>query len=254
VILRGKDSEDTAKPFVEHLSDLRQTLIRCAVALLLGILIAIPLAPWILEVLRIPVARAGRDPGEFLRILKVAGGLSLVIRVVFWSGMLISAPGVVWAIAEFVFPGLTAREKMAVRRGAAFAVCLFVAGVLLCYFMTVPVAIRMMLAINTWIGETTEFVDLTDYVGFVLKLLLAFGLAFQLPVVLLALGSVGILTSDQLRDKRRHTIVGILVAAMLLTPPDPVTQLMMAVPLVLLYEVCIWGIRAMELRRGRETE
>jgi sec-independent protein translocase protein TatC len=118
----------------------------------------------------------------------------------------------------------------------------------LCYFITLKVALQMMFRINAWMGLSTEFVELGNYVAFVLKLLIAFGLAFEMPVVLLALGGAGLVTSKQLREKRRHVIVGLLVLAMILTPPDPVTQMMMAVPLVCLYELCIWLIFAKEKR------
>jgi sec-independent protein translocase protein TatC len=165
--------------------------------------------------------------------------------------VLLAAPVIVWIIAWFVFPGLTARERMALRRGGLVAVGLFVVGVAMGYAMTLPVALRMMLGINSWLGEPqTPFVDLADFVAFELKLLLGFGLAFQLPVVLLALGSVGIISSKQLREKRRHVIVCVFVLAMLLTPPDPITQVMMALPLALLYEACVWLLRAMERRRS----
>jgi sec-independent protein translocase protein TatC len=92
-------------------------------------------------------------------------------------------------------------------------------------------------------------VELSNYVAFVLKLLISFGLAFQLPVILVALGSAGIVSATQLREKRRHVIVGLMVAAMLLTPPDPLTLLLMAIPLILLYEICIWIVLVKERRR-----
>jgi sec-independent protein translocase protein TatC len=105
-----------------------------------------------------------------------------------------------------------------------------------------PVALRMMFRINDWMRVSCEFVELGNYVSFVLRLLIAFGLAFELPVVVVVLGSIGIVSSDQLRARRRHVIVGLLIVAMLLTPPDPLTQIMMAGPLVLLYELCIWVV------------
>jgi sec-independent protein translocase protein TatC len=120
------------------------------------------------------------------------------------------------------------------------------------YFVTLPVALELMLRINRWLGVRCEFVELGDYVSFVLKLLICFGLAFELPVIVLALGTVGVVNSGQLRRYRRHVIVGLLVAAMLLTPPDPVTQLLMAAPMALLYEACIWLVRLIERRRGEQ--
>ena len=121
------------------------------------------------------------------------------------------------------------------------------------YFLTLPLALRVMFRINNWLGASCEFVELSDYVGFVMKLLIAFGLAFELPVIIIVLGSLGIISSDQLRSKRRYVIVLLMVAAMLLTPPDPLTMLMMAAPLALLYELCIWVIRLKERRLGGDN-
>ncbi len=242
-------ADDRPKPFLEHFVDLRRTLVHSALAVGLGILIAIPAAPWILRALKAPVAAAGRDPDDFLRILRIGGSLTLALQISFWSGLLLSAPFVVLFVARFIFPGLTRREKMAIRRAAVFAVLLFALGAGMCYTVTLPVALQMMFAIGAWLGDPLQFVELSDYVGFVLKLMLAFGLAFELPVALVALGSVGLVNSRTLREKRRHVVVGLLVAGMLLTPPDPFTQLLMAVPLWILYEICIVIIAGMERRQ-----
>lgn len=243
------DYDPTAtKSFLEHLQDLRKTIVWCAISLGVGMVVAIPLAPYILDLMSNPLAKAGKDPATFLKVFQVAGGLAITLKVVFWAGLLIATPGIVIAIADFVFPGLTAKEKSVVRRSGVIAGFLFAAGVSMGYFVTLPVALGVMLRINAWIGVESEFVELVDYVGFVLKLLIAFGLAFELPVVVLALGYMGIISSKQLREKRPVVIVSLLVLAMLLTPPDPMTQLLMAIPMTILYEICIWLVRAKELK------
>ena len=194
----------------------------------------------------------GEGSHQFIKVTTVAGGFFAGCRVVLWTGLIISAPAIIWVICRFVFPGLTVREKQAVLRGSGFAAILFAGGVALGYFTTMPIALEMMFAVNRLLGVTCEWVELPDYIGFVLKLLLAFGLAFELPVIVLALGSVGIVTSEQLRDKHRHVIVGLMVMAMLLTPQDPLTMLLMALPLIALYELCIWWIYFGE--RGRRGQ
>lgn len=238
------------KPFLEHLEDLRRTILWCAASLAVGVIIAIPLAPLILKVLKTRLGKTGVDPESFLKVMQVAGGFSISMRIIFWSGLLISIPFMVFAVGRFVFPGLTRRERRGVLHASGFAALLFAAGVLMGYFWTLPVALRMMFRINNWLGVRCEFVELSNYVGFVLRLLIAFGLAFELPVIILALGGIGIVSSDQLRSKRPHVIVILMVIAMFLTPPDPITLLLMAVPMALLYELCIWLILLWEKRSG----
>jgi sec-independent protein translocase protein TatC len=234
----------STKPFVEHLDDLRQVVLRSGLFLLLGLLIAIPLAPTIFALVRGPFDRAGLD--VVLRVTQVGGGLSILLRIVLWAGLILSLPFVVMAVGGFVIPGLSLREKTLVYRGGAASIGLFAMGILMAYQWTVPVALRMMARIEGWLGTPADFWETAGYVSFVLKLLLAFGLAFQLPLLVYMLGSMGIITSRQMRDKRRHVAVGLLVVGMIMTPPDPLTMILMAAPLIALYEICIWLVRARE--------
>ena len=245
--------KDQTKSFLEHLEDLRGTIVKCALALVSGMAIAIPLAPLVLTLIKRPLYNVDLDidVDSFLKVMEMTGGLSIAMKIVFWGGLLFSVPFLVYFIWEFVFPGLTRRERRTVRGAATFAALLFALGVCMCYYMTLPVAIKLMFKINAWMGVSCNFVRLTDYVAFVLKLLVAFGLAFELPVVLMALGHLGLVTATQLREKRRHVLVGLLILAMILTPPDPLTQLMMAIPMAILYEICIWLIWVKEKRDAK---
>lgn len=251
----GDFDDQHSKPFVHHLDDLRRTVLWVAGFVATGMAIAIPLAPVILRWLKVPYYRAGLEDVIALRVMQVGGGLAIAMRVVVWSGLLMSLPFIVLAIGSFIFPGLTRHEKRAIMRGGGFSIGLFGAGVWMGFRWTVPVALQMMSRIESWMGTPAEFWETPGYVAFVLRLLIAFGLTFQLPVVILILGNLGILSSRQLRDKRRHVIVALMVLAMLLTPSDPFTMMLMAAPLVVLYEICIWLVWSRERRsRGRDRE
>jgi sec-independent protein translocase protein TatC len=133
------------------------------------------------------------------------------------------------------------------------AVLLFLTGVAL-GFSIIPTALKAMFRVSEWMNAAPDFVRLPDYVSFVLKLLIAFGLMFELPIVVLALGAMGLVSSPQLREYRRYVIVGLFISAMLLTPPDPFTQVLMAAPMTLLYEACIWILWLHEKRSSAPTE
>ena len=243
--------QDKSKPLLEHLDDLRAALLWCSAALVLGMIVAIPFAPAIFRMLRVPLANVTDHPAQFLRSLEITGGFSIAMQMVFWSGLLLSAPFLAFFIARFVFPGLTRRERKAVVGGMAFAVALFALGVVLGYFITLPVALQVMFRLHDWLGIRAEWTA-NSYVSFSMQLLIAFGFAFEMPVVMLILGYLGILSSDLLRSKRRHAIVIIFIAAMILTPgPDVFSQLIMGIPMILLYELCIWMIWFFEKKKQR---
>jgi sec-independent protein translocase protein TatC len=234
--------EGGSKSFLGHLEDLRTTLVWVVGLLFAGILVAIPLAPVVSSILMDPVVSSSLGERISLELFGPDEAFSLALKLICWSGVLFSTPFVLLAIAWFVFPGLTRREKRAVVIGSGFSVVLFVLGVWLGYSLTLQVALGFSLRVVDWMGFSSDLWRAPQYIGFVLKLLLAFGLAFQLPVVLLAAGYAGLVGSRVLREKRRHVIVGLLILAMLLTPSDPVTMLLMGVPLIFLYELCIWVI------------
>lgn len=240
-----------AKPFMEHLEDLRRMLIRCAIALTVGTSIALPFAPQLFAFLKAPLDRAVARPDLFLQSIEITGAFTVAMRIGLWGGLLISMPFLVFFIGQFIFPGLTDREQKAIRRAGGFSVLLFIVGVTLGYRATLPVALTMMFSMHDWLG-IQPVPQVTSYVGFTVHLLIAFGLAFQMPVILVILGKLGFLTSTQLRERRRYVWVILLVMAMILTPPDVFTQLIMAVPLIVLYEVCIWIVRLTE-QKSRDT-
>ena len=243
---------EDAKPFLDHLEEFRQAVIKSAIALAVGVAIAFPFAPQILGLLKAPLADIVEDPDAFLMSVEVTGAFTVALRVALWAGLLVAVPFLVYFIGGFIAPGLKPREKQMIVKSAGFAIALFFMGVSLGYFVTLPVALKMMFGLHEWLG-IRAMPTMTSYVAFSIQLLIGFGLAFQMPVIVLILGKLGILSSLQLRQSRRYVIVLLLVVAMILTPPDIFTQLIMAVPLIILFELCIWILRASEKKGASET-
>ncbi len=233
---------DSPRGLLEHLADLRRCLIGCLGSWLSATLIIAPFAPYLLELLLAPLVLAGRDPEALVRGQRLGIGFSVLFRLMLWGGIVLSLPLLMYFVAQFIFPGLLPRERRAVRLALAASGTLFLAGVFLAYKTTLALAIEALFAVSDWMGIEIWPLLLDDYIGMVIKTLLAFGLAFQLPLVLLALGWCGIVSATQLRAARRHAIVAIFIMAMLLTPPEPISQIAMALPMWLLYELCIFLI------------
>lgn len=189
----------------------------------------------------IEVPPAGQKKTGVIRLQfsEPAAAIKMWLTVSFFGGLLLSLPALVFIIGSFVMPGVRDAERKVMTRVALFSGGLFLLGIFMGYKVTLPLALDLMLRIGGRLGgESIWFYN--KYIAFAIQLLLGFGIAFQLPVVILILGKMGLVNSRQLREKRRHVIVGLLVLAMILTPPDVMTQLLMAAPLILLYEFCIW--------------
>ena len=242
------------KTFLEHLVDLRNTLVRGALALVIGMAVAVPLAPHIFRALSWPLQRAGKDPEKYLKIFDVMGGFNLTMLVVMISGLIIAAPAIVFFIAGFVFPGLTKTERKAIGTYGIAAVAFFIGGVCMGYFFALPVSLQILMGMGEWMGPKVDFLAAGDYVIFCLYLLLGFGLSFELPVVLVLLGHLGLIDSLQLRSARSYAIVIIMIIAMIITPDTSAfSMLVMAVPMILMYEMSIWIIWFKE-RRTKAAE
>jgi sec-independent protein translocase protein TatC len=225
---------------LDHLEDLRKAILRSCSALLMGMVAAGFFTRDILSFLTEPLRRLDVNPETFLVVPQVMGSFKVALSVIFWSGLLIASPFIVFFIAQFVFPGLHVHEKKVIRRFSWLSVILFFTGATLGYMATVEVALQNLLfVIGDWIGTTTDWIFLTDYIAFVLKLVIGFGLAFQLPLVVLILGFADLISASGLRKNRRQVLVGLLIMAMLLTPPEPISQIIMAGALYILYEGCI---------------
>jgi sec-independent protein translocase protein TatC len=182
----------------------------------------------------------------FFTKLKLAG----------FGAVVLTFPVLAWQIYGFVAPGLYKRERKAFVPFLLASPTLFLMGAALVYYIILPFVL--------WFSLSQQIVDaqvsvqllpkVSDYLSLVTTLLLAFGLCFQLPVVLTLLGMAGIVSSDMLKSGRRYAIVAVFVVAAVVTPPDPISQTMLALPIILLYEISIWCVRAIEAARRREDE
>lgn len=241
--LKLPSEAEATKPFLDHLEDLRTMLLRCLGALAAGMAVAFPLTPTWLSLLRRPLGTVTETPDAFLQSIQVSGAFVAAMRISFWTGLLIASPLLVVFMALFFLPALNEGERRWLYRGAVAGAVLFLVGVALGYLYTLPFALQAMYVMNEWLGVVPIW-TVDSYVAFSTRLLIAFGLAFELPLVLLVLGRIGIIDAAWLAAHRRHAVVAALVLACLLTPPDVVSQVVMTLPLMLLYEACIWILRA----------
>jgi len=172
--------------------------------------------------------------------LNPAGGFFVAFQVALYGGMVLAAPFVSYFIATFVFPALKIREKKYVFRALFIGGGLFLTGVAFCYFVLMPVALSASQMYSQWLGLGAFEWRAEDYISFVCKFILGMGLGFELPVVILTLVKIGVLNYTQLRSMWRYMIIINLVLGAVLTTPEVLTQVLMAVPLYLLYEITVW--------------
>ena len=238
LIKNPDERNDPPRTLLEHLLALRDMIVFGAVAWVACATICAICTPWIMAWLKSP---AGED-GKLLQGLDLTSGVSAIISIAGWGGTALAFPFIIYAILRFVFPALTNREKFVILAIMIVGTFFFLGGVVMAYEKTLPMIVVAFQAINRWVGFEMEILRIENYISIVLKTIIAFGLVFQLPLILFVLGWFGILTSKVLREKRRVAIVLSFFLAMFLTPPDPMSQIFMAVPLALLYELSIWAI------------
>jgi sec-independent protein translocase protein TatC len=232
------ERNDPPRPLLEHLMALRDMLIFGAVAWTICAIIAAVASPYILTWLKSPAAASE----DMLQGLDLTSGFTTAMSIALWGGTAIAFPFIVYALLRFIFPALTKREKVILLSILLFGTGFFLVGVSVAYAKTLPVVVSAFQTINSWVGLPVTTIRIEGYISIVLKTIIAFGLVFQLPLIIFVLGWFGIVSSKALKEKRRISIVCCFFISMFLTPPDPMSQLMMAIPLCLLYEVSIWAV------------
>lgn len=241
---------DPPRPFIEHLIDLRDCVIRCALSWGLCQIAIIPFVRPIVAWLKAP---AGASQ-ELIGGLSWTIGFDIIIKVMLWGGTALSLPFLLFFIFKFIFPGLKRSERTIIIFCLVSSTVLFSGGVWMAYSTTLEMAIKVMQIVNNWVGIEVNTVQIDKHIDIVIKMIIAFGLAFQLPLLLLVLGWIGVVSSELLRKQRRLAAVLIFVLAMVLTPPDPASQIVMAIPMCVLYEACIWIIRLREVVKRKRSD
>lgn len=249
-------SLEEKKPFLEHLEDLRQTIIKILMVSGIAAVACFFFVPAILHWLKTPLVRVLTQMDqshmikEVLRSLAPTGAFVLGIKISFISGLVFASPLCLYFLARFLLPAMTRLErKVAAQIFTAGAGC-FIAGLSLCYWVALPQSLKLLWRYNEILGIVPLW-TIESYVSFALFFLLAFGICFETPMVILILVRLQILSTASLRTKRRYAVVAILVVAAVLTPPDVVSQIMLAAPMLLLYEACILIGRWMESRKNK---
>jgi sec-independent protein translocase protein TatC len=186
-------------------------------------------------------ASAPKTLAESVQLLNLnpAGGFFVAFQVAIYGGLLLAAPFVFYFLGDFILPALRFNEKKYVMRGFLIGTGLFMAGVAFCYFVMMPMALRASVKYSEWLGFSANQWRAEEYVSFVCKFLLGMGLGFELPVVVLTMVRIGLLTYSQLKAFRKYMIAINLVLGAVLTTPEVLTQVMMAIPLQVLYEISV---------------
>ncbi len=244
--------------FISHLTELRKRLIHSITFLFILFVICYLFSDYIYGFLVEPYANAVNDDTQNRRLIFTALQETFItyIKVSFFTAFFFTSPFILIQIWKFIAPGLYNHEKSAIMPYLIVTPILFILGGMLVYYLIMPLAIKFFLSFESSGNITNLPIQLeakvNEYLSLIMKLIFAFGLSFQLPVVLSLLARVGLIDSTFLKERRKFVVVIIFATAAVLTPPDPVTQIGLAIPLLILYELSIYSVKIIE-RKVKEN-
>lgn len=235
---------------IHHLVDLRKALVKSLIFIGLGFCICVYWSEYIFDFIRTPIEPYLDEGG--LVFTAPMDKFTAYLKVSFLAGMIITCPFWLYQVWSFIAPGLYKDEKKWSALFIFFGTFLFIAGVAFVYNIVYPMAFDYLMNF----GGTTDrpMITIKDYIGFFILTTLVFGLAFELPLILVMLGALGIVSHEMLKAKRRYAIVIMAVLAAVATPPDAISQIAMLVPLTLLYELAVWLVYLIEKSRAKAIE
>ncbi|ACD67077.1 MAG TPA: twin-arginine translocase subunit TatC [Sulfurihydrogenibium sp.] len=232
------DNQLPEAPLTEHLAELRTRLIRIVLAVIIGTVVAFTKANYLFEILKMPLLKV--NPNLKLYFLSPTEPFFTAFKISFLAGFILVSPFVFYQIWKFIEPALYEHEKKLVFPFVIFTTLFFIIGCLFSFYLVLPVAIGFFINFgNIQLGAEAIF-SVKEYISFVLRMILAFGLTFELPVILSLLARLGLVTPEFLMKSRPYFIVLAFIIAAIITPtPDAISQLMLAIPLILFYEISI---------------
>jgi sec-independent protein translocase protein TatC len=242
-------NEGTEETFISHLVELRDRIIRAGIAVIVVFVGLVYWAPDIFKLLARPLMMNLPADGKLI-VTDVTGSFFVPMKVTMMVAFVIALPVVLYQIWAFIAPGLYQHEKKLVAPLVGSSYTLFLCGMAFAYFVVFPTIFRVMAHYNAPLGAAMN-TDIDNYLSFVLTMFLAFGVTFEVPIVVVLLVRMGLLTVKKLRQIRPYVVVGAFVVSAVVTPPDVFSQLILAVPLILLYEA---GIIAARLIVGKQPE
>ena len=249
------DEKNKQGSFVEHLTELRSRLVKSFIYLFICFIISYFFAENIYRFLVEPYAEAVRNDETNRRLIFTALHETFItyLKVAFFTAMFVTSPIILTQIWKFIAPGLYKNEKRALLPYLLVTPVLFLLGGMLVYYLVMPLAIKFFLTFETSTQVTSLPIQLeakvNEYLSLIMRLIFAFGISFQLPVLLSLLARVGFIDSEYLKKRRKYVVIIIFIAAAILTPPDPITQIGLGIPLLILYELSILSVKIIEKRQ-----
>ncbi len=232
--------EEAAVPLTEHLREFRKRLLRCCIAVGIGFAVSYGFSEDIFKVLTSPLLKVMPENSTMI-FTGLAEGFFTYFKVSFLSGTLLAMPVIFYQLWAFISPGLYSHEKKYIFPFTIFSAFFFIGGAVFGYFFVFPFAFEYFMSFNS--AEIVALPSISEYLSFISRLFIAFGAAFELPIVIIFLSRLGILTVAKLTGARKYVLIVAFIFAAILTPPDVVTQILMALPLMILYELGILGAR-----------